>query len=75
MPAEGDYAFVETDYWLKHANAPNLNEFLWAFGAEGYYGDAGALTNYERISSISETFSTTWLWMVPTMFTSEALGT
>lgn len=47
VPAEGDYAFAESDYWLNNANATTPNVFLWAFGSEGYYGDDGTVSSQD----------------------------
>jgi hypothetical protein len=43
VPAEDNYAFAESDYWLNNDNAPTPNQFLWAVGSEGYYSDSGEL--------------------------------
>jgi hypothetical protein len=45
VPGEGNYAWAQSDYWLRNDSAPNPDALLWAIGAEGYYSDRGELTN------------------------------
>jgi hypothetical protein len=47
IPAENDYAFAESNYWLTNPAAATPNVFLFSFGAEGEYSDSGELTNVD----------------------------
>jgi hypothetical protein len=58
-PDEGDYAWAESDYWISNpvAATPNLN--LWGVGAEGYYSDAGQITNQDMyiVNAVSHRYN------------------
>jgi hypothetical protein len=45
VPGEGDYAWAESNFWLRNENAPTPLAYLWAVGAEGTYSDSGVLAN------------------------------
>jgi hypothetical protein len=55
-PAEDNYGWAESNFWLLNKSAPTWMIPLWSVGAEGFYANTGDLTNMDMYISDARTF-------------------